>query len=179
MEPCHDCGVAPGELHKPGCDVEQCARCGMQAIGCDCVYEVNGLDMSTLEEEHPDIWSSGPTKEMCALFDASIESLGGRLPWTGLRHGALECQEYGFWHYPKGYTWIECEANHPEASEDLSRLMKTCRWDKVQRRFVKYPDSPVGILGIPSDPPVVGIIDSQGRLPFPPMKGSYAKSDTP
>jgi hypothetical protein len=32
---CHDCGVAPGSLHHPGCDTERCG-CGRQAISCGC-----------------------------------------------------------------------------------------------------------------------------------------------
>jgi len=32
---CHDCGVERGELHREGCDAEQCPECGMQLIGCD------------------------------------------------------------------------------------------------------------------------------------------------
>jgi hypothetical protein len=31
---CPDCGVAEGELHKRGCDREQCPECGQQLIGC-------------------------------------------------------------------------------------------------------------------------------------------------
>lgn len=33
---CHDCNVAKGQLHHPGCDMERCPKCGGQAIGCDC-----------------------------------------------------------------------------------------------------------------------------------------------
>lgn len=37
-ERCHDCGIVnkPGHFHHPGCDVERCALCGGQVIGCDC-----------------------------------------------------------------------------------------------------------------------------------------------
>jgi hypothetical protein len=34
---CHDCNVKAGKFHHPGCDVEECAKCGQQRIGCDCV----------------------------------------------------------------------------------------------------------------------------------------------
>ena len=33
---CHDCNVLVGEVHYEGCDVERCAHCLKQAIGCDC-----------------------------------------------------------------------------------------------------------------------------------------------
>lgn len=35
-EHCHDCGVAVGHYHHPGCDMEECALCHGQLISCDC-----------------------------------------------------------------------------------------------------------------------------------------------
>lgn len=35
-EGCGDCAVKPDQLHVPGCDIEQCPKCGGQAIGCEC-----------------------------------------------------------------------------------------------------------------------------------------------
>jgi hypothetical protein len=36
---CHDCGVIPGQLHTPDCDMEECPKCGGQWITCECVAE--------------------------------------------------------------------------------------------------------------------------------------------
>jgi hypothetical protein len=62
---CPDCGVAPGSLHVPGCDVERCKQCGWQALSCGC--------------------------EAVSVGDVDSKSTS----WTGLWPGVVECRQYG------------------------------------------------------------------------------------
>ena len=34
---CHDCNVAAGGFHHPGCDMEECPRCHGQLLSCGCL----------------------------------------------------------------------------------------------------------------------------------------------
>lgn len=45
---CHDCKVEGGGFHHPGCDMEQCPKCGGQLISCGC------LDDEEEDEEEED-----------------------------------------------------------------------------------------------------------------------------
>ena len=131
MRNCNDCGTKPGELHTAGCDIERCPRCGMQKIACDCIYEVCGMDPSTLEEDHPEIYSEGPTDEMYATWDA--EWAARRIPWSGEYPGSSECREYGFWCV--GPPWVSVPEGTPGATEDMNRLVSTCHWDQDAQKF--------------------------------------------
>lgn len=112
---CPDCGVSPGMMHVPGCDIERCPRCGRQAVGCHCVFEVNGIDCEELEETHPDLWENGPTPEMERKWIDEWWSTK-RLMWTGEYPGLQACRELG-WYIPGTTT------------EHLNRLYMFGRWN--------------------------------------------------
>jgi len=139
MPNCPDCGVAPGNLHDPGCDVERCCLCGAQAIGCNCVYELSGMDTADLEEAHPDIYENGPTEEMSARLEIEEAKYGGRLPWTGEWPGDDACRELGLYCYWDAVKkWVPCAVDHPDARPDLNRLPRVATWSKEQRRWIRW-----------------------------------------
>lgn len=48
---CHDCGVKIGEIHHPGCDMEECPRCGGQYFICDCLTAEKRRIWGPLDEQ--------------------------------------------------------------------------------------------------------------------------------
>lgn len=116
---CPDCGVKPGELHKPGCDVERCPVCGGQALQC----------LRTCPHCHETI---------AGCNDEAIETKD-LVPWSGEWPGKAECREYGFYcKLVKGKGWITtCDKDDLEAIEDMNRLYLETKWSREKKRFVK------------------------------------------
>ncbi len=148
---CAQCGVTPGSLHQDGCSIERCVLCGGQAIGCNCVHEINGLSVDDLEETRPDVYMNGSTPAMCAKRDAAEAAVGGRLPWTGVWPGVVECIEFGwFSKFVEGVGWhpsvdlarapvgVTAESLMADGYEpDLNRLASRGRWDVAARKWTK------------------------------------------
>jgi hypothetical protein len=48
---CHDCAIAPGQLHLDGCDMESCPRCFGQLITCGCLCDDGPADEELIPYE--------------------------------------------------------------------------------------------------------------------------------
>ena len=137
---CGDCAAAPGQYHVHGCDVERCARCGFQAIGCDCIYDVNDIDTVAMEWTHPEIYNKGPTEEMHDRWDKEWGSR--RLRWTGFWPGSLEAAALGWFSVfgpdqkPPVRGWVQCTKDTPGARPDLNRFFSRCKWDPEKQIWI-------------------------------------------
>lgn len=133
---CPNCGVKPGQRHASGCDVAKCPRCGLQLLGCDCIYLISNIEPATLDITHPDVYNNGPTDAM--IFRWEMEWGHREQPWTGEWPGVAECREYGWYAYlVPGRGWVPCPADHPEAMPDLNRLIMEGRWDADKGRWLR------------------------------------------
>lgn len=108
---CHDCDAKVGQLHDPGCDLEQCPLCGLQLISC----------------EH--------AEDEVLITDAN------RIPFTGKMRGVEDCERLGLWAkmVPGLRGWQPCDKDDKEASPDLNRLYAFCIWDAEAKRFEAPP----------------------------------------
>ena len=124
--PCRDCGVPIGQPHSDGCDVPICLWTGIQRLQCD------GLDDPCDCEDANGYSVEGYTIHTCGqqLHDC------GRQIWNGVWPGYSECIEYGWftWFQP---PWHECGPEHPQAVPDLTRLHRSCDWDRIRGRWVR------------------------------------------
>lgn len=57
--PCGDCGVQPGGLHHPGCDLQRCPRCRGQLLTCDCGFD-EGAAHVTMPPGETGEWDEPP-----------------------------------------------------------------------------------------------------------------------
>lgn len=83
--PCHDCGIARGELHGKSCDSEECPFCHHQLLSCNCCVTIGMIKIRRPPDIDPEVWE--PT---CWSLDMSesqlkrwygILSRKGRIPF--------------------------------------------------------------------------------------------------
>lgn len=112
LSACPDCGVAAGQRHQGGCDVERCFWCGEQAIGCECHL------MTGRHGTPRTIWTGEwPGTVACRAMGL----------WAVLRDGE---------------GWVACSPDTPGASADLNRLYYVGRWSPADQDFVPRDGGP-------------------------------------
>jgi hypothetical protein len=127
---CRDCGVEPGNPHLNGCDTARCLWTGGQRLQCDsslaadCCRALRAAGRDDLADElayHLD------------LDDPNHDC--GEDIWTGIWPGEEECIEFGWYTKWTDHGWEKCEADDPDATPDLNRLIYA-KWNREQRKFV-------------------------------------------
>jgi hypothetical protein len=112
---CPDCGAGVGQLHKPGCEYEQCPYCGGPLHLC--------------------IQAGGPDRPYVPAFPPPQDD---RLPWTGFFPGEAEALEFGWYCRPArdGQSWVACDKGDPDAQPDVPRVYGEAVWDRQEKRYV-------------------------------------------
>ena len=131
---CPDCGVLIGEHHKRGCDIERCPLFGCQMLQDECIYGFFNIDVATMPQKHPQIFTHDLPDELCEAYEEFLRP--HLLVWDGVWPGVRECREYGFWCRWTDDGWQPCGPNDPRAQEDLNELALRTVWDRKRKRFV-------------------------------------------
>jgi hypothetical protein len=100
---CHDCGVLEGQIHELGCDMERCAFCAGQFIGCDCRYETLNID----HRPGTYAYQNGLTDEQKAGWMAILNKKG-RVPFIEYPNMCARCGK----HWPEMFMVSDKEWEH-------------------------------------------------------------------
>lgn len=122
---CGDCGVLPGNPHDHGCDIERCMVTGVQWIQCGGWSDAKPcgcVDKDGFTDE--DFDDEGYLKHSCGQ---EPHDCGSEI-WPGYWPMARDAANLGFW-CRWGPPWIPCNEDHPDASEDLNRLVVDAVWN--------------------------------------------------
>jgi hypothetical protein len=79
------------------------------------------------------------------MFGTSQNHDCGHQTWCGEWPGNAECREFGWYVYGdpsvKGY-WVRCGPDHPQATEDLNRLVVDAEWEPDTQRWLRKRSDP-------------------------------------
>ena len=136
LKPCHDCGAQPGSAHLGGCDTAVCLWTGSQRLQCalgliaECYKALMGAGHEELAEALGHYEGLDDPDHDC-----------GNDVWTGHWPGSDDAARLGLW-CRWGPPWIECDPDHPDATEDLNRLVTEARWDRGTQRWERRTTPP-------------------------------------
>lgn len=75
---------------------------------------------------------------------ADDESLDLLAVWTGVWPGAEECRREDWWAYWSEHDgWVQCDADHPDATEDLNKLVvaglsrRDLMWSRERQQWLR------------------------------------------
>ena len=113
---CHDCGAQAGGIHDDGCDVARCLHTGQQRLACRMFGPLLG------QEPHD-----------C-----------GRDAWLGYDPDQRQAALHGLWVYCPPYgSPVRCDADHPGAISDVTRLMRNGMWDRERKTWMLLDGAPL------------------------------------